>query len=41
MVQRLAGAWKEREEVGWRQGGREWREVGREIVWAGREVAGS
>ena len=41
MVQRLAGAWKEREEVGWREGGKGWREAGSEIAWAGKEVAGS
>lgn len=41
MVQRLAGAWKEREEGGSREGGKRWREAGSEIAWAGKEVAGS
>lgn len=41
MVQRLAGAWKEREEVGLRQGGKGRREAGRRIAWVGKEVAGS
>lgn len=41
MVQSLAGAWKEMEEVGSRQGGKGRREAGRGIAWAGKKVAGS